>query len=65
MLKSFAQAKNYIPDTVDLEILDSAVEFLFTRQTRDTGLFYELGRVIHSDMQVSALRMPFEVHCFA
>ncbi|KAK7114959.1 CD109 antigen-like isoform X3 [Littorina saxatilis] len=50
VLKSFAQAKNYISDTVDLDILDMAVEFLFRRQNPD-GLFFEQGRVIHDDMQ--------------
>lgn len=56
VLKSFAQAKQYIPNTVDTDILDSAVSFLFTRQTQDSGLFYELGRVIHDDMQVSVFK---------
>ena len=32
VLRSFAQAKTYIPKTVDMDILNSAVEFLFTRQ---------------------------------
>ena len=52
VLRSFAQAKTYIPKTVDMDILNSAVEFLFTRQNRGNGLFFEQGRVIHDEMQV-------------
>ena len=63
VLRSFAQAKSYIPMTVDVDILESAVEFLFTRQNQGNGLFFERGRVIHDEMQVRDLILQAEIGC--
>jgi hypothetical protein len=52
VVKSFAQAKVYIPDTVQDETLQQAIAFLFNTQNR-TGQFEERGKVIHEDMKVS------------
>jgi hypothetical protein len=51
VVRSFARARRYIPNTVDTSMLNQAVAFLFSRQTTGTGNFYELGHVIHSEMQ--------------
>jgi hypothetical protein len=53
VVRSFARARRYIPNTVDTSMLNQAVAFLFSRQTTGTGNFYELGHVIHSEMQAS------------
>ncbi|XP_070198324.1 CD109 antigen-like [Littorina saxatilis] len=51
VLRSFAHARLYIPDTVDMDILNSAVDFLVTRHNNVSGLFFELGQVLHQEMQ--------------
>lgn len=53
VVKCFARAITLIRD-IDISILESAVQFLFSRQTKE-GSFQELGRVIHTEMQVDYL----------
>ncbi|XP_076448767.1 CD109 antigen-like [Babylonia areolata] len=52
VLKSFAKARTYVPDAVDMDILNSAVLFLYTRHNAGTGQFFERGRVLQEEMQV-------------
>ncbi|XP_076470228.1 CD109 antigen-like isoform X3 [Babylonia areolata] len=50
VVKSFAQAREFIPQTVDEDLLAEDVGFLMSMQ-EDSGYFREEGRVFHDKMQ--------------
>ncbi|KAL5021374.1 hypothetical protein ScPMuIL_000529 [Solemya velum] len=54
VLKSFCQAKEFVPDTIEQDQLRNTAQWLITQQNKD-GLFIENGRVIHADMQGGAI----------
>ena len=55
VVRSFARAKHFVPDTVDNNVLNKAVLFILSSQNAD-GSFNETGMVHHSEMQVCGVR---------
>ena len=53
VVKSFAQARTFIPEYVDVQMLDQSLEWM-SRQTNRDGSFKKVGEVHSSALKVIA-----------